>query len=174
MGIVNNKRSITPSPALVAPQLLPPYIAEFLSEAVDDDILPTMRGSKWLPCPNPWGKVEHEEGDIVIVSPFQSESAHDLISTFHQGPAGGLPKRFAFEPMGQNSPYLKSHRSPDRGGYTVLRLTRDRAALTPWGFTVKYHEFGGACLVDTVRALSPADSAVSIIILPTIPIKHVN
>jgi hypothetical protein len=63
--------------------------------------------------------------------------------------------------MERNSPYLDSHRSPEGGGYSVLRLTRDRAALVPWGFTVRNHEFGGACLVNSVEPLSPAENAVS-------------
>lgn len=157
-------RSVTPSPALFASrasQSLPAFIAEFTAQASIHDDVPTPRGSKWLPCPNPWGKIGHEEGDVVIISPFQSENAHDLISTFHQSPQGYQPKRFAFSPFEQNSPYHVTHRSPARGGYSVLRLTRDRVALIPWGFTVRNHEFGGACLVDSVEPLSPAESAVS-------------
>lgn len=160
-AIANKSRSITPSPAFFAhgaPQPLPPYITEFLAQAVNDDAIPALRGAKWMPCPNPWGKVEQEEGDVVIFTPFQSES---MVSVFHQDPNGAPPKRFAFKPMERNSSYLQSHRSPARGGYTVLRLTRDRTALIPWGFTVKHHEFGGACLVDRVDELSPAENAVS-------------
>ena len=170
----NKTRSITPSPAVLAtkpPQPLPPYITEFLSQATSDDIIPAMRGAKWMPCANPWGKVEQEEGDVVIFSPFESDGSSDLISAFHQGPNGGPPKRFAFKPMEDNSSYLQSHRSPARGGYTVLRLIRDRAALLPWGFTVKHHEFGGACLVDWVDELSPAENAVSDTILS---FQHAN
>lgn len=157
-------RSITPSPALLAPgssQPLPPVITEFTSQADTNNDLYVPSGSKWLSCPNPWGKIGHEEGDIVIISPFESMNAHDLISTFHQDPNGCPPKRFTCKPLAKHSSYLKSHRSPDRGGYTVLRLTRDRAGLIPWGFTVRCHEFGGACLVDNVEPLSPADRAVS-------------
>ena len=141
---------------------LPGWIKEFIAEAngCRDDI-PAPRGSKWIPCPNPWGKVGHEEGDIVIFSPFQSESTGDLLSLHHQGPGGTIPKRFVANPFEESSPYLETHRSPDRGGYSVLRLTRDRVGLRPWGFIVRLHEFGGACLVQDVEPLSPAEAAVS-------------
>ena len=36
-------------------------------------------------------------------------------------------------------------------------------SLKPWGFTVRLHEFGGACLVDSIESLSPAEAAVSIL-----------
>ena len=164
----NNRiaRSITPSPALLtsrAPKPLPSFITDFIPQSLDNCNVPTLRGSKWLSCSNPWGKISFEENDIVIISPFQSENAHNLIATFHLGPNGSAPKRFAFKPMERNSPYLKSHRSPERGGYTVLRLTRDKSCLIPWGFTVRNHEFGGACLVDSVEPLSPAEKAVRLL-----------
>ena len=119
------------------------------------------RGSKWLSCPNPWGKIGHEEGDFVIFSPFQSESANDIVSLFHQGPNGSMPKRFVANPFEEGSPYHATHHSPARGGYSVLQLTRDRMSMKPWGFTVRLHEFGGACLVDSIEPLSPAEAAVS-------------
>lgn len=34
--------------------------------------------------------------------------------------------------------------------------------LRPWGFTVRLHEFGGACLVDSIEPLSPAEAAQDI------------
>mmetsp|Transcript_7356 Transcript_7356/g.17113 ORF Transcript_7356/g.17113 Transcript_7356/m.17113 type:complete len:1167 (+) Transcript_7356:119-3619(+) len=142
---------------------LPGWIKEFIAEANGGrDDIPAPRGSKWIPCPNPWGKVGHEEGDIVIFSPFQSESTGDLLSIHHQGPDGTIPKRFVANPFEESSPYLETHRSPDRGGYSVLRLTRDRVGLRPWGFTVRLHEFGGACLVQDVEPLSPAEAAEDI------------
>ena len=97
----------------------------------------------------------------MIISPFQSESANDMLSIFHQGPNGGMPKRFVANPLEEGSPYHATHRSPERGGYSVLRLMRDRLCLRPWGFTVRLHEFGGACLVDSIEPLSPAVVAVS-------------
>lgn len=157
-------RSITPSPALQAsasPPPLPSFIAEFTSQAVQSVDVPTPRGgAKWLSCPNPWGKIGHEEGDTVIISPFQSESADELLSLFHQGPTGGMPKRFVANPLEEGSPYHATHRSPARGGYSVLRFTRDRMGMRPWGLTVRNHEFGGACLVDSIEPLSPAENAV--------------
>ena len=141
---------------------LPGWIKEFIAEADGGrDDIPAPRGSKWIPCPNPWGKVGHEEGDIVIFSPYQSEFIGDLLSIHHQGPDGAIPKRFVANPFEESSPYLETHRSPDRGGYSVLRLTRDRVGLRPWGFTVRLHEFGGACLVQDVEPMSPAEAAVS-------------
>jgi hypothetical protein len=142
---------------------LPSWIKEFVSESNrHNETIPVPRGSKWLPCPNPWGKIGHEEGDFVIISPFESESTQDILSIFHQGPNGsGIPKRFIVNPFDEGSPYLATHRSPARGGYCVLRLLRDRTSLRPWGFTFRLHEFGGACLIDSVEAMSPAEAAVS-------------
>ena len=157
----------TPSPVPVLastqrPPQLPAWIRDFISEANEHNETVTIpRGSKWLPCPNPWGKIGHEEGDFVIMSPFESESASDMIALFHQGPNGGMPKRFVANPLEEGSPYHATHRSPARGGYSVLRLTRDRMSLRPWGFTVRLHEFGGACLVDSIEPSSPAEAAVS-------------
>ena len=142
---------------------LPSWIKEFVSESNrHNETIPVPRGSKWLPCPNPWGKIGHEDGDFVIISPFESESTQDILSIFHQGPNGsGIPKRFIVNPFDEGSPYLTTHRSPARGGYCVLRLLRDRTSLRPWGFTFRLHEFGGACLIDSVEAMSPAEAAVS-------------
>jgi hypothetical protein len=143
-------------------QNLPPFIQAFIAEADRNrSEIPAPRGTKWLPCPNPWGKIGHEEGDFVVISPFQSESATDMIAAYHQGPNGSIPKRFVANPLEEGSPYHETHRSPARGGYSVLRLTRDRMGLRPWGFTVRLHEFGGACLVDSIEPLSPAEAAVS-------------
>eukprot|EP00804_Cyclotella_cryptica_P007386 CCRYP_002601-RA/>CCRYP_002601-RA protein AED:0.16 eAED:0.16 QI:1171/1/1/1/1/1/4/1309/1304 len=164
-GNISAMRSVSPSPALLASrvsQSLPAFIAEFTTQAAINADLPAPRGSKWLPCPNPWGKIGHEEGDVVIISPFQSENAHDLISTFHQSQHGFPPKRFASNPFEPSSPYHVTHISPARGGYSVLRMTRDRVGLIPWGFTVRNHEFGGACLVDSIEPSSPAEGAEDI------------
>ena len=143
-------------------QNLPPFIQAFIAEADRNrSEIPAPRGTKWLPCPNPWGKIGHEEEDFVVISPFQSESAGDMVATYHQGANGSIPKRFVANPLEEGSPYHETHRSPARGGYSVLRLTRDRMGLRPWGFTVRLHEFGGACLVDSIEPLSPAEAAVS-------------
>jgi len=163
----------TPSPVLAQknspeqppPPPLPTWIKEFISEANrHNETVPAPRGSKWLPCPNPWGKIGHEEGDFVIISPFQSElsSSDIMLSIFHQGLNGGIPKRFVANPFEEGSPYHATHRSPARGGYSVLRVMRDRMSLRPWGFTVRLHEFGGACLVDSIEPLSPAEAAEDI------------
>ena len=152
-----------PPPQQRHPPQLPAWIREFISEADKhnrDFTIPPK--SKWLPCPNPWGKIGHEEDDVVIMSPFESESTSDILSVFHQGPNRSLPKRFVANPFEEGSPYHDTHTSPSRGGYSVLRLTRDRMSLRPWGFTVRLHEFGGACLVDSIEPSSPAESAVDI------------
>ena len=141
--------------------ILPPFIRDFIAEADHNNEIPAPRGTKWLSCPNPWGEIGHEEGDFVVISPFQSESAADMVSVLHQGPNGSIPKRFVANPLEDGSPYHDTHRSPARKGYSVLRLTRDRMGLRPWGFTVRLHEFGGACLVDNIEPLSPAEAAVS-------------
>eukprot|EP00986_Skeletonema_menzelii_P006967 scaffold2632_cov124-Skeletonema_menzelii.AAC.15 len=139
--------------------ILPPFIRDFIAEADRNNEIPAPRGTKWLSCPNPWGKIGHEEGDFVVISPFQSESTADMVSIFHQCSNGNIPKRFVANPLKEGSPYNDTHRSPARKGYSVLRLTRDRMGLRPWGFTVRLHEFGGACLVDSIEPLSPAEAA---------------
>mmetsp|Transcript_28908 Transcript_28908/g.69674 ORF Transcript_28908/g.69674 Transcript_28908/m.69674 type:complete len:1209 (-) Transcript_28908:103-3729(-) len=184
--IVPNRapRAITPSPILAwqtnekknlpqkarpppppMPATMPAWIREFISEADrHNETVPAIRGCKWIPCPNPWGKIGHEDGDFVIVSPFQSGSVDDVsLSVFHGDPRTGcMPKRFVSNPFDVGSPYHATHRSPARGGYGVLRLTRDRACSRPWGFTIRLHEFGGACLVDGIEPLSPAEAVEDI------------
>ena len=142
---------------------LPAWINKFILEANrHNETVPAPRGSKWIPCPNPWGTIGHEDGDFVIISPFQSETAHDILSMYHQGPNGsGMPKRFVANPLEEGSPYHATHRSPARGGYSALRLLRDMTSSRPWGFTIRLHEFGGACLVESIEPLSPAEAAVS-------------
>lgn len=158
-------RSITPSPTHQSsnPPDFPSFVASFISRPSDtcDTEIPAPRGAKWLPCPNPWGEVGHNEGDFVVISPFRSESANVMLSAFHQGPNFEPPRRFLANPLEMDSCYLSTHRSPARGGYSVLSLKRDRMGMKPWGFTVRRHEFGGACLVQSVEPLSPAVGAVS-------------
>jgi len=159
-------RSITPSPTHQSsnPPDFPSFVASFISKPSDmcDSEIPAPKGAKWLPCPNPWGEVGHNEGDFVVISPFQSESANTMLSAFHQGPNFELPRRFLANPLEKDSCYLSTHRSPTRGGYSVLSLKRDRMGMKPWGFTVRRHEFGGACLVQSVEPLSPAVGAEDI------------
>ncbi|KAL7539465.1 hypothetical protein ACHAXR_010606 [Thalassiosira sp. AJA248-18] len=180
------RRQPTPSPVVTQikcpsppppPPPLPKWIKEFIIESNrHNETVPAPRGSKWLPCPNPWGKIGHEDGDFVIISPFQSETESDILSIFHQdccndssrssngggSGGGGIPKRFVANPFEEGSPYHATHKSPARGdGYCVLRLRRDRVGLRPWGFTVRLHEFGCACLVDGIEPLSPAEAAMA-------------
>ena len=157
LGLLSNSRDSQQS----VETILPPFIRDFIAEADRNNEIPAPRGTKWLSCPNPWGKIGHEEGDFVVISPFQSESTADMVSIFHQCSNGNIPKRFVANPLKEGSQYHDTHRSPARKGYSVLRLTRDRMGLRPWGFTVRLHEFGGACLVDSIEPLSPAEAAVS-------------
>jgi hypothetical protein len=56
--------------------------------------------------------------------------------------------------------YSKTHIHPFYGGTHTVRLIRDRMGMRSWGFTVERHDFGGACLVQSVELLSPAEAAM--------------
>ena len=116
-------------------------------------------GERWVSTRryNPFGKFGHEPGDVVIMSPFESESQRDILALFHQGPDGGMPKRFLPNPLEQHSPYLRTHELHP----TILELNTDSCGRRPWGFEVRHHEFGGGCLVSSVELCSPAAAAVS-------------
>ena len=109
--------------------------------------------AQWVSCPNPWGDRLQSEGDFVLMSPACYQSAFDV--------QGSNPARFITDPFQCNSlGYSKTHKNPQEG-YRVLQLRRDKLALRSWGFMFSYHDFGGACLVTEVEALSPAEAAVS-------------
>ena len=107
--------------------------------------------AKWVSCPNPWGDHSHREGDFVLMSPFDYKVAYESIRN--------ASKRFVHDPFANNSSYYQSHIAPENG-YQVLQLTRDSLALRSWGFSFKYHDFGGACFISKVEPSSPAGSAV--------------
>lgn len=107
--------------------------------------------AKWVSCPNPWGDHSHREGDSVLISPFAYKVANTSFSH--------ASKRFVKDPFANSSNYHQSHFPPEFG-CQVLQLTRDPSALRSWGFSFKYHELGGACLISDVEPLSPAGSAV--------------
>lgn len=109
--------------------------------------------SKWVPCTNPWGDRDHCDGDFVLFSPEDYESALEIY--------GPNPKRFVADPFETKSmTYSRTHVSQEDGGFRVLQLSRDRLALRSWGFNFCCHDFGGACLVTDVEPMSPADAAV--------------
>ena len=105
---------------------------------------------RWAKASNPWGSSDHREGDVVLALPIDGFTSHEV-------PFSG--KRFVEKPFASHSPYMETHVPPE-DGVQLLRLSRDRLGLTPWGFTFAVHEFGGACLVTSVDSMSPASNAV--------------
>ena len=106
----------------------------------------------WEPAENPWGADDYQEGDVVVVLGTTGGFVH------HEAL---LPsRRFEIDPFTETPAYSSTHYTP-KEGFHYLELTRDIPTSLPWGFTVKRHEFGGACLVESVQSLSPASSAVS-------------
>ena len=103
---------------------------------------------EWKTCPNPWGKIELSVHDEVV---FSSSQTVELHSPSH---------RYAVNPFASDN-YKKTHQSP-KNGCQVVVLQRDPNGLAPWGFEIKKHEFGGACVVSTVDRLSPASTGVSV------------
>ena len=137
----------------IAVTVTPPEIKKLLDitppHLTDDDSKPA-----WVSCPNPWGKAQHDDSDFVLLSYSDYQSQHNL-----NGPS---PDRFTDFPFKSMSLYNKTHVSPcSTGSYRVIKLVRDRLALRPWGFTFFRHEFGGACLVNSLEPFSPAIGAVS-------------
>ena len=106
----------------------------------------------WVASPNPWGSMHHHENDYVLFSP----TTYRLLVEGQ----GFLPPRFVINPFCPNLDYHKSHKTPDNG-FSLIRLTRDRLSLRSWGFTFRAHEFGGACLIESIDFMSPAHAAVS-------------
>ena len=108
--------------------------------------------SKWVQCKNPWGPEEILESDVVLITPNRGLGHHETLFSV---------SRYEFEPFAESSDYRVTHNTPEDGLH-VLRLERDPFAKRSWGFTVRRHEFGGACLVESVDPLSPAETAVSL------------
>ena len=109
----------------------------------------------WELCGNPWGNFGQREDDVVLISPLDGLNVSALERINIASP------RFNAAPFREGSSYTETHRNPSKG-LRVLKLTRDAMDRRPWGLTIKWHEFGGACLVDTIAPLSPADAAVDI------------
>jgi len=138
----------------IAVTVIPPEIEKLLHitppHLTDDDSKPT-----WVSCPNPAGKVQHDDSDFVLSSYSDYQSQHNL--------NGLSPDRFTNIPFKSMSLYNKTHVSPcSTGSYRVIKLVRDRLAPRPWGFTFSSHEFGGACLVNSLEPFSPATGAVDV------------
>jgi hypothetical protein len=123
-------------------------------DASDTDVVEVL----WDPAEDPWGHDGFKEGDVIISSGRSTGLGH--IETL-------LPSlRFELDPFVNSKLYCTTHCTPIEG-FQVLELRRDPHATLDWGFTVERHEFGGACLFNTVDPASPASSAVSYeIVLP--------
>ncbi|CAB9507034.1 expressed unknown protein [Seminavis robusta] len=105
---------------------------------------------EWIHHENPWGPAGFQLGDVAIFTQRRGIGHHESM----------LPsERFVSEPFSADTNYHKTHRTPEEG-YQYIRLQRDDRAQRSWGFTVRRHDFGGACLVERVDPMSPAESAV--------------
>jgi hypothetical protein len=105
----------------------------------------------WDDGENPWGPDGHKEGDVVIFSSFAGLNHHETILQ---------SDRYELDPFATFDRYRMTHNAPEEG-YQAIVLRRDPLATRPWGFSCQRHEFGGACLVNSVDPLSPAEAAVS-------------
>jgi hypothetical protein len=104
----------------------------------------------WNSSIDPWGPAGHLLDDCIVLSPEWNGAHHDyLIPT----------PRYAFDPFATDA-YKETHRNPVDYGFHVVSLARDPLGTLPWGFSVKRHDFGGACIISAVEPLSPASSAV--------------
>lgn len=108
----------------------------------------------WYACENQWG--EENWCDIDVVA-FRTDR---LYSTVEMMALAGEQRFIIFPFVVQYPHYHKTHCTPEEG-FQAITLKRNFLATLPWGFTIKCHDFGGACLVKTVDLISPATSAVS-------------
>lgn len=129
--------------------------AALLEDARDNKstLKKSTQNDNWIAAPNPWG--DHQcDGDFVLLSPRDYQKAQ----TIH----GRMAKRFTMNPFeSEASPYYQSH-TPPSDGHSVVVLMRDRLSLRSWGFSFCLHENGGACLIDDIEPMSPAQSAVQL------------
>jgi len=105
----------------------------------------------WLPSENPWGPDGHMSGDVVVLTTAQGLGHVDTELA---------SERYEIAPFSAFTNYHKTHHTPQEGFHNV-RLQRDQMAKLSWGLTLGRHEFGGACLVQSIDPLSPAANAVS-------------
>ena len=100
---------------------------------------------------DPWGKPGYVIGDVMLYGPPRGLFHIEIL----------VPsKRYVIDPFALALSYRKSHMTPQEG-LTNLTLRRDPFAIQPWGFQMCWHEFGHACLVQSIEPMSPAAAAVS-------------
>jgi hypothetical protein len=120
-------------------------------ESIDDVDNGEKLNVMWEDCNNIWGYEGHHENDVVIFSTSNIDVHYETLL---------LDERYEIDPFMSCRQYAKTHSTPEEG-YQAIVLRRDMLGRRPWGFTCSRHEFGGACLVDSVEPLSPADGGVS-------------
>ena len=108
--------------------------------------------TKWIRCENLWGPEGHVPGDVIVLTPSLGLGHYETVLDFSE--------RYEVTPFSESTKYYKTHSTPEEG-YHNIRLQRDSMAMRSWGLTLKRHEFGGACLVESVDPTSPAAAAVS-------------
>jgi hypothetical protein len=109
--------------------------------------------TKWIPIANPWGPHDSLFSDEIVLTTARGIGHHEEL----------LPSElYSRNPFSSSSDYRTTHHTPDEG-FHFIRLQRDPMAMRSWGFSVRRHENGGACLVESVDLMSPAESAVSFV-----------
>jgi hypothetical protein len=106
---------------------------------------------EWIPCANPWGPSGYVPGDVLLYAPTIGALDHEI----HLD-----SPRYTVDPFESSIRYKTTHRTVDEG-FQPLVVRRDPMGQIPWGFVCGRHEFGGACIVQSVDPHSPADSSVS-------------
>ena len=107
--------------------------------------------TKWTQCEAMWGPWGHFDGDIVLMTHALGLGHIETVID---------SERYELTPFAVSSKYHRTHSTPHEG-YHNIRLQRDSMAMRSWGLVLKRHEFGGACLVESVEPCSPAAAAVS-------------
>lgn len=107
--------------------------------------------TKWTQCEAMWGPWGHIDGDIVLMTHALGLGHIETVID---------SERYELTPFADSSKYRRTHFTPHEG-YHNIRLQRDPMAMRSWGLVLKRHEFGGACLVESVEPCSPAAAAVS-------------
>jgi hypothetical protein len=108
--------------------------------------------TRWIPFANPWGPPGFSFSDEVVLTTARGIGHHEE----------SLPSEiYSRNPFSaSSSDYETTHHTPEEG-FHFVRLQRDPMAMRSWGFSVRRHENGGACLVKSVDLMSPAENAVS-------------
>ena len=149
---VGSKNRTTSAVAVVKkskPKLpVPPQLSD--DDSLDDSDNGEKLNVTWDECDNVWGYEGHHDNDIVIYSTSNIGCHYETLF---------LDERYEMYPFMTCRQYRNTHYSPE-DGYQAIVLRRDMLGRRPWGLTCVRHEFGGACLVDSVEPLSPADAGV--------------